>query len=463
MLASRYEPFHSDLSRREALRLGLGMFGLSLPGLFQCRGLANSSVRGAGKAKSCIVLFSWGGMSHLETWDPKPEAPREVRGDYRSIPTATPGVRFGEFMTQLATQTERMTVVRSVHHQASDHRKAAYWNLTGHAPAAPEELAPVLPSRADWPCLGSLVARVKKAPAGLPGTVTLPYPIADRGLNNGQDGGFLGMTNDPLIVKPAAGKPYAGVSPNMGTTDLRLPADVDAQRQASREALAGQLGSARVTGTASTRGFDHYRQMASDLLLTPRVRDAFDLDRESPKLRERYGDHICGQSVLMARRLTEAGVPLTTVFCGAGDLNGSAGANWDTHGDNFNRLKKDLLPPLERASVALLDDLAARGTLEETLVVWLTEFGRTPKLNGGAGRDHYPNCYSVAFAGGGVRGGQVYGRSDRQGTEPSDQGCGPKDLHATVFHALGIGPDTLIEDNLGRPHFLCEGRPLPIF
>jgi uncharacterized protein (DUF1501 family) len=180
-------------------------------------------------------------------------------------------------------------------------------------------------------------------------------------------------------------------------------------------------------------------------------------------MRDSYGRHMCGQSALLARRLTEAGVPLVTIYSSVGDLNGSAGDHWDTHSNNFARLRNDLLPPLERASVSLLDDLAARGRLDETLVVWLTEFGRTPRLNSGAGRDHFPNCYSVAFAGGGIQGGQVYGRSDRIASTPAENGCTPADLHATIFHALGISLDGYVRDNLGRPLPLCDGQSLPLF
>jgi uncharacterized protein (DUF1501 family) len=191
------------------------------------------------------------------------------------------------------------------------------------------------------------------------------------------------------------------------------------------------------------------------------VQATLDLEREAPRVRDRYGDHVCGQSVLQARRLVEAGVPLVTVICAAGDLNGSAGDHWDTHGDNFNRLKRALLPPLERACTALLDDLADRGLLDQTLVVWLTEFGRTPKC-AGAGRDHYPFCYSAALAGGGIRGGQVYGSSDRQGAFPRDLPCGPNDLHATIFHALGIPLDSHLTDFQGRPQAITDGTPLPL-
>ena len=199
------------------------------------------------------------------------------------------------------------------------------------------------------------------------------------------------------------------------------------------------------------------------MMLSSEVRDAFDLDQEPTRTRESYGDHVCGQSVLLARRLSEAGVPLTTVYCAAGDLNGSVGAHFDTHAQNFKRLRDDMLPPLDQASNALLEDLYQRGSLEDTLVCWLTEFGRTPRINRGAGRDHFPSCYSVAFAGGGIQGGQVYGRSNAIGSEPAEDACGPADLHATIFHALGIDPHHVIYDQSGRPLQLCEGKPLPIF
>ncbi|GIW82064.1 MAG: hypothetical protein KatS3mg105_3871 [Gemmatales bacterium] len=449
------------LTRRSLLFAGLGTLGLSLSEILALRSLrAASAVRGFGRAKSCIVFFAWGGMSQLETWDPKPDAPIEVRGNYRPISTRVPGILLGEYMPGLAGQTHRLAIVRSVHHKETGHRNAAYWNLTGHAPHNPGNDAPLPPSRRDWPCLGSMVARFRKPAKGFPACVAVPYPIADRGLLNGQFGGFLGMHYDPLIVKPKGATPYGGVSPTTGEAHLRLPADVDNRRLTDRMELLNNVG--RQIGSRDS-AFDHYQQMAADLLLSPKVRSAFDLEREPPKVRDQYGSHMCGQSALLARRLTEAGVPIVTIYASAGDLNGSKGDNWDTHGKNFQRLKNALLPPLERASIALLNDLAACGRLDETLVVFLTEFGRTPKLNRNSGRDHFPNCYSVAFAGGGIVGGQVLGKSDRIASQPIEAPCGPADIHATIFHALGIPADAHIVDNLGRPLALCDGEPLPLF
>jgi hypothetical protein len=452
-------------SRRHLLKTGLGLFGLALPQFLGLRGRAAEKpapAAGFGRAKSCIVFFSWGGMSQLDTWDPKPDAPVEVRGEFGTIATAVPGIRLAEPMPLLARQMGRLAVVRSVCHKAAGHRNAAYWNLTGHPPAGnvADDTA-VVPSRKDWPCLGAQAARFKPAAKGFPGTVMVPSPMADRGLLNGQYGGFLGMTCDPLLLRPDRGRPYAGVSPNAGAADLHLPEGVDAIRMGDRRSLASLLDGASPE-TAGTRALTRYREMASDLLLSPQVAAAFDLEREDPRLRDRYGDHICGQSALLARRLTESGVPLVTVVASAGDLNGGSGDHWDTHGDNFRRLRRDLLPPMEQAGAALLDDLDARGLLDETLVVWMTEFGRTPQVQSG-GRNHYPFCYSTAFAGGGIRGGRVYGRSDRHAATPAEAACGPHDLQATILHALGIAPEAQVEDNLGRPLALTEGEPLPLF
>jgi hypothetical protein len=460
-----------QILRRDVLKLGA--LGLSLPAWLSVQSSAraaassaNPPLRRFGQAKSCIVLFCWGGVSHVDTWDPKPDAGTDVRSTFDLIDTATPGLRITEPMPLLAKQTHRMAVVRSVHHNAPSHRSAAYWNLTGHEP--PKLNANWERTRKDWPCIGSLVAagRVTDTtrPRGLlPGAVCLPCTMYDGGAANGQDGGFLGLGYDPIIARPPHGTPYEGKSPVAGSIDLALPEGIGRDRFAARRDLLGGLDDAHVGIDAETAAVTRSRQLALDMLLNPGVRDAFNLDRETPQTHAAYGGHICGQSALLARRLTEAGVPLVTVYCGAGDLNGSLGDNWDTHGDNFNRLKNRLLPPLDRAGSALLSDLAQRGTLDETLVVFLTEFGRTPKIGGGSGRDHYPNCYSVAFAGGGVQGGQVYGKSDAIGSAPADAACSPADLHATIFHALGIAPSTAIRDLTGRPVQLCDGKPLPLF
>ena len=459
------------LCRRKFLEAGASWLGLAplLEGLSQAKAAPAESTRGFAKAKSCIVLFCWGGISHIDTWDPKPNTPANIRGEFKPIPTAADGIVIGEHLPLLARQMREIAVVRSVNHNAPSHRSGAYWNLTGHQP--PNLAADWMATRRDWPCLGSLVAAAHDAqhlprPLGsaLPRAMCLPYEMADGGKANGQDGGFLGLGYDPVIVRPRHGTPYGGQSPTSTALDFDLPSGLSETRVVSRrELLAGLERKPRVGTHADTLAATRTQEQALNMLLNPAVRDAFDLDKEPRHIHERYGEHICGQSVLLARRLAGAGVPLVTVYCAAGDLNGSAGDHFDTHGNNFNRLKRDLLPPLDRASAALIEDLKQRGKLGETLVVWLTEFGRTPTINGSGGRDHFPTCYSVAFAGGGIRGGQVYGASNNIGYEPAEAACGPADLHATLFHALGIAPHQIIHDLDGRPHALCDGKPLPLF
>jgi hypothetical protein len=455
------------VSRRGFVRLGAA--GLSLPAWLSLErpALARSPAgqAGFGRAKSCIVLFAWGGMSHLDTFDPKPDAPSDIRGEFRPIRTAVGGMELSEHLPKLARQARRLAVVRSVHHGAAGHRPAAYWNLTGHAP--PFALENWRASRKDWPSLGAQVARAwgPKVPAPFPGTVTLPYPLADGGRANGLDAGFLGISYDPILCRPPEGLPYDGKSEEAGTIEIGLSPDVPRSRLEARRGLLHGLEGASAAGLSGeeTAPLTEWRGRALELMADARAAATFDLSREPRQVREAYGDHICGQSVLQARKLTEAGVPLVTVFCAAGDLNGSVGSHFDTHADNFRRLKRDMLPPLDQASAALLLDLEARGRLDETLVVWLTEFGRTPKISGAGGRDHYPACYSVAFAGGGIQGGQVYGKSSPMGSEPVENPCGPADLQATIFHALGIDPAFTVNDHDGRPLQACDGKPLPLF
>ena len=465
---------HRLLSRRDALRLSA--VGLSLPGLFamqagaQAAGLNHAGVGSFGKAKRCIVLFAWGGMSHIDTLDLKPDAGSDVRSVFDSIPTTIPGYHVCEHLPRLAKHAHELTIIRSAHHNAASHRSAAYWNLTGHEPKAADKNW--LASRLDWPCIGSMVAcatdrglgpALSHAAAALPRAVSLPYTMYDGGTANGQDGGFLGLGYDPAIIKPKRGTPYNGKSPSSGIVNLDFIDGVDRSRLVSRHGLLNALETQDLETQDSTLQVEQYRAQALDMLLDPKVRAAFDVDNEPRALRELYGSHICGQSVLTARKLVEAGVPLATVYCAAGDLNGSVGAHWDTHGDGFNRLKRDLLPPLDQAFSALLTDLKQRGLFDDTLVVLLTEFGRTPKVNGGGGRDHYPSCYSVAFAGAGVAQGLLYGSSDKLGAFPADNPVHPSDLHATIFHALGIDPQFTLHDQSDRPFPASDGSVLPIF
>jgi hypothetical protein len=445
----------SSITRKDFLKLSLGGLGFTLPSFLQ------ASTQPRRGARSCIVLYCWGGMSHHETWDTKPDAPSTHRGEFNPIATAIPGIRIGEHLPRMAQLTDKLAIIRSMHHRSSAHGKGMYWNITGHPPMAAEVAANQPPSRADWPCLGAMVTRFRQAPAGFPNAVQIPYPLVDNNtLQAGDNAGYLGASADPIIVRPDRGIPWGGVSRDLGAMVLQQAEGVDGSRLHGRQSLAQIVDQ---SFGARTQSHDHFRQMASDILVSARVQSAFNLDREPMALRDRYGNHLCGQSLLLARRLTEAGVPIVTVVCAAGDLNGSAGDHWDTHGNNFNRLKRDLLPPFDRGASALLHDLDQRGRLDDTLVVMLTDFGRTPRINGGAGRDHYPNAYSIFLAGGGIRGGQVYGSSDRLGAEPRDLPTGPADVHATIMQALGIPLDAHLHDMAGRPYALTDGRPLPLF
>lgn len=270
----------------------------------------------------------------------------------------------------------------------------------------------------------------------------------------------MGLPADPIVIHTPKGRPFGGRQRNLGTEVLDLWGGIDRARIGERmRLLALERPFER---SPAVKSFGFHRELAADLLLNPTVHGAFDLYRESRQTRDSYGDHICGTSMLLSRRLIEAGVPIVTVVCAANDLTIAGYDHWDTHGDNFNRLKNIMLPTFDRAAGALLDDLVDRGLLDETLVVFLTEFGRTPKINANAGRDHFPDCFSVALAAGGIRAGQVYGSSDRSAATPQDLPCGPGDLHATIFHALGIPPDTELIDQLGRPQRLCDGEPLPL-
>ena len=449
--------------RRDFLKLGLG--GLALPDLLALRANAAGGASGFGKAKSCIVLFCWGGISHLDTFDLKPNAPSNIRGTFKEIPTAVPGIRIGEHLPGFARTMKHWAIVRSAHHNAPSHRSGAYWNLTGHEP---QNLSGNWPaSRKDWPCIGSMIWQARGAPSNsLPGAVALPYTLYDGGVANGQDAGFLGLGYDPAVLRPPDKglKIYNGKSPTSGRINLGLPEGVSRSRLGDRRGLINGFDESKASAIdLEARGVHRTREQALDMLLSPAVRDAFNLEKEPRKVREKYGMHICGQSVLMARRLTEAGVPVATVYCAAGDLNGSKGSHFDTHADNFNKLKNAMLPPFDQAAATLVEDLRERGRLDETLIVMLTDFGRTPKINGGAGRDHFAGCYSAVFAGGGIQGGQVYGKSTPSGHEPDEKGCGPLDLHATIFQAMGIDTRHILPNPEDLPLAICDGKPLPLF
>jgi hypothetical protein len=452
---STQSDFDHRVSRRRALSTSAGLCGLSLPGYLNLKAAAAEQSPVAATARSCIIIYLWGGMSHLESLDLKPAAPRKIRGEFEPIDTVVPGIRIGEHLPLLAQQTDKLAIIRSINHDDSAHGRGMYWNLTGHRPPRAGNIPPL---RDDWPSLPAMISQFRTAPRGVPNAVRIPYPMVDNNtLQAGEYGGWLGVPSDPIVMRPPTGDAFDGVSRSLGSEVLNLN-DIDVPRLSSRRTLLESLDRSK----RESSGFQHFQELATDILAGSAVKQAYDLDRENPKVREKYGKHLGGTSLLLARRLTEAGVPIVQVCCAAGDLNGGAGDMWDTHGDNFNRLKKKLLPVFDQGASALLQDLSDRGTLGETLVAILTDFGRTPNINGGAGRDHYPHVYSIALAGGGIQGGQVYGSSDEQGAFPKNLPCTPPDVHATIFQAMGISPRAELRDMLGRPLPICDGEVLPL-
>jgi hypothetical protein len=366
---------------------------------------------------------------------------------FRSIPTTVPGLRISEHFPRLAARASQYAVVRSMSHTDPAHLSPVHHLLTGRLAAKVNSDADGA-SRADAPCLGAVVRKLLPADGPLPSAVTLPWavshPAAPGGVAPGQNGGWLGPGFDPFLV---TGNPNA---PKFAVGGLATPADVPTERLASRAGLCRLLDR---SGEPSG-GFAELRARALDLLLAPAVALAFDLSREAATTRDQYGRHAHGQSCLLARRLIEAGARLVTV-----NWPDDGKTFWDTHGNNFPSLRDRLMPPADRAFAALLDDLDARGLLDETLVIWVGEFGRTPRVENG-GRQHWPRCYSAVLAGGGVRGGAVYGASDKVGAYPAEKPVSPADLTATAYQALGIDPAMPVSDRLGRSMSLTEGRPL---
>jgi hypothetical protein len=442
------------LTRREVLRAGgLGAFGLALPDLLGSWAPA-APLRPA-RARSCIVLFLMGGPPQHSTWDPKPEAPPEVRGVFKPIATNVPGLHISELLPRTARLADKLCLLRAVSSGDNAHSSSGYYMLTGrpHQPLNAENANPGPPN--DFPSLGAVIRRLRPS-TDLPAAMTLPHRIfnTDGSVWPGQDAGFLGRGTDPwlLTCDPAAGR--------LRIPSLTLPVDVAPPRLEERRSLLvrvnERLDAAERAG--SLHAFDQQTQQAFDLLRSARSRQAFRLDREPPAVHDRYGRTPFGQSVLLARRLVEAGVSLVQVNWYRGPDEPPLNPCWDSHVREAERLRDTLVPPTDQALSALLEDLGQRGLLDETLVVCMAEFGRSPRINAGGGRDHWGHVYSAVLAGGGVRGGQVYGASDRQGGHPKDGKVRPEDLTATVFHLLGYHADTELRDALGRPLPISRGE-----
>ncbi len=449
---------HCDgLTRRELLRAGaLGVGGLTLPALLRARQTnAASPFRTAARARSVIVLFLNGGPSHLDMWDLKPEAPEEIRGTFRPIATRVPGMRISEHMPRTAAVAHHCAILRAVRHATGNHPAASYWMMVG-SPLA--RLAPqvVTMSREDRPHVGSVLAQRLPPRRGLPPFVMVPEAISPVGPERpGQHAGFLGAAYDPYRVNSDPSGPH--YSPGALAPDRAL---AGARLENRRELLRSVSEHSRfLEQTAVARILDPYYSRAFDLISSPAAQRAFDLSAEPVATRDRYGRHIFGQSVLLARRLVEAGVRLVHVNWVRHD-NGPGGQGYDSHRNHLEWARTELLPPTDSAFASLVEDLDARGLLEETLVVLMGEFGRTPRFNRAGGRDHWPHCFSVVLAGGGVRGGLVHGSSDRSGAYPTAGAVSPQDLFATLYHCVGIDPHSLIYDQQHRPFTLVEGSPI---
>jgi hypothetical protein len=437
------------LSRRAALQIGwagLGTVG-SLWGNWLNLAAAGATTTQK-RAKSVILIFNCGAPSHTDLWDMKPEAPDNVRGIFKPISTNVPGIHVSELLPRMAQRTDKLAIVRTVHHSHSQHNSGMYWSIVGKPYRIDNTL--INPSRTDLPSFGTLVgwlAQRDEHSALVPPYVITPKPHCDSFvyITPGQFGGCLGPACDPLVVNSDPN------SKDFRVPDMGLVKGVSLERIRQRRHLLAAFDDGPRLPAESVRDHEVNRAKALALMTSGDAGRAFDLSKEPAKVRERYGRHSWGQSHLLARRLVEAGTRFVTT------VNGPS-ITWDTHEDNFNRMKNRLVPPMEQAYAALLDDLDERGLLDSTLVIWMGDFGRTPIINKAAGRDHWPQCYSVVLAGGGIRGGQVIGESDSKGAYPISRPLTPADIHATVFHALGYDPHAITYQTTdGRPMALSEG------
>jgi hypothetical protein len=466
-------------TRREMLRIGgAGLLGISLPQILALEAQAAESrppigKSGFGTAKSVILLYLQGGPSHIDIWDPKPDAPANVRGEFKPIRTNVQGIWLSEVMPLLARQMDKATLIRSVSYTPNglfNHTAAMYQMLTGEqadrvSPSG--QLEP--PSPSDYPNVGCHIARFKPPDGPMLPFVMLPRPLQESNvIGKAGTAGFLGKAFDPYYLYPAGPDTDQAKMDRIKLDDFTLRTEISKARLERRANLRRVIddGMPELEKAVSGYALDSYYERALSLILSGRVRKALDLNEEPAAVRDRYGRHTFGQSVLLARRLIEAGTRFVEVnwpSVANGDPKVTA---WDTHAANFGPLKSLHCPKLDSALSALLEDLHRRGMLKETLVVAIGEFGRSPRLgvstsgNGNApdGRDHWPYCYTGLIAGGGIPGGRIYGRSDATGSSPVENPVHPTDILATIYHSLGISPDTIIYNHLNQPRELVKGK-----
>jgi hypothetical protein len=451
------------IHRREFLQVGYsGLLGIGLSSLLAQRAKANAPSppaplpRGERRSpKSVIIVFLTGAPSHLDTFDLKPDAPAEIRGEFRPIATSVPGLHVGEHLPRLAARAHKYAIVRTLAHRDNNHLIATHHLLTGHQ--QPGAFFDKVASRDDWPSYASTLDYLRPRHDGLPSGVNLPTFLMEGPLTwPGQHAGFLGPRHDPWQITRDPG------AADFGMDSLRPAAGIDVTRLNDRRALLQEVDNqqAQLARTAEGRRLTDQQQLAFSILESGRIARAFQMDHEPSAVRDRYGRHPFGQSLLLARRLVQEGVPVVQANMGRAQT-------WDSHNGIFGTLKNRLLPPLDQGVAALVDDLEASGLLDETLVMLLGEFGRTPRIfsvNAASlpGRDHWAPCFFGLFAGGGVRGGQVIGRSDQIGAYPATTPYSPDDVGATVYHVLGVNPSVEVRDRQNRPTQLNRGEVMRV-
>ncbi len=449
----RQHSHRTGLTRRELLQVGYsGLLGVGLPSITAQQSARAAAATAGASPKQIVIVFLTGAASHHDTFDMKPEAPAEIRGDFKSVATKTPGYHICEHLPQLAQRSDRYAVVRTLSHSDNNHLMSTHHVLTGEK--QPGGFFDKVASRDDWPSYASALAFLKPRRDGIPSGVNLPTFLQSGPLTwPGQHAGFLGPIYDPWQVTGDPNKPDFRVDA------LSLSPGIDVSRLDRRSSLLSEVNrqQERFGEAANSLRLQNDQQLAFSILTSSGLAQAFELNRESDKTRDRYGRSQTGQSLLLARRLLEADVPVVQANIGAVQT-------WDSHSNIFPRLKDQLLPPLDQGVSALLDDLQDSGRLENTLVMMLGEFGRTPKINGNKGRDHWGPCFFGVFAGAGVQGGQVIGRSDATGAYPLTRAYSPNDVGATVYSLLGIDSDEHVTDRLGRSVQLNKGEVIkPLF
>jgi hypothetical protein len=468
-------------TRRELLRVGgIGLMGISLPNILTLQEAAaaqssSGSGPGFGQAKNVIFIFLQGGPSHIDIWDPKPDAPDNIRGQFKPIPTKVNGIQVSETMPMMAQQMDKVTLVRSVSYTPAglfNHTAAMYQLVTGYTPdkVSPSgQLEP--PNPTDFPHAGSHISKMKPPEVPMLPFVMLPRPLQESNVvNKGGTAGFLGKAYDPYYLFPPGGDTEQDKMDKISIGDLVLRQGVSENRLERRAGLRKELDSQmpEVEKAVQKYALNKYYEKAYDLIVSGRARKAFDLTQEPAKVRDRYGRHTFGQSVLLARRLIEAGTRFVEVNWPSVANGDPLQTAWDTHASNFGPLKNIHCPKLDSALSALIEDLHERGLLKDTLVVAMGEFGRSPRMgvstsgNGNApdGRDHWPYCYSAIVAGAGVKAGVQYGKSDATASSPAEDPVHPTEILATVYHSLGIDPDTIVYNHLNQPRELIKSKPV---